>query len=120
MLGAWRLQASLGYWDKEELEQDIVGHRKKQKKWRGIREGLVTAGLIEIFKGTVEVPYKKGDKKQQRIIQFVRLLEAPQLDKEKPGSKVSSPHRSETLPHLQDWEFSMSQWMWNTSCLPRR
>ena len=58
------------------------------------------AGLIELFKGTVDTPGRRGDEVNKRIISFVRLLE-----EQKPGGKVPAPshhHLASEMIHLRD------------------
>ncbi len=54
------------------------------RRWRNIREKLVKAGTIELFKGTIDIPGRRGDDVQKRVLTFMRLLKA-----EAPGGKVS-------------------------------
>ena len=80
------LQAKLGYWKRDEASRDAESSRRKHRRWRKVREKCVKAGLIELFKGTVDTPGKRADEVTKRVISFVRLLE-----EQKPGDKVRAP-----------------------------
>ena len=80
------LQAKLGYWERDEASRNAESSRRKHRRWRKVREKCVKAGLIKLFKGTVDTPGKRGDEVTKRVISFVRLLE-----EQKPGDKVHSP-----------------------------
>ena len=77
------LQAKLGYWERDEASRNAESSRRKHRRWRKVREKCAKAGLIELFKGTVETPGKRSDEVTKRVISFVRLLE-----EQKPGGKV--------------------------------